>query len=224
MSDSATGLNVIGIGSSVLNIASSLGVEDVVLAPGTSNLALPFPLGLSSAQFVFVNSVSVPDLQVTQAGMTQGTSQSAGGPGISVSAGQTLTLNIDGDGAQTILLATNTTGAAIAADIQAKVRALAALNAVNQLAYNGFTATFTVGNLYVLASGLVGTGSSVVVSGGTAQSVLKLGATYSGPEVAGSGGYSEQLPVGAATVKYNRITPVLVSSSAGGVIQFACGG
>lgn len=223
LSDSATGLNVVGIGSVVLNISSSLGVEDVLLPPNTLNQPLPLPVGLTAAQFVFVGAVSIPDLQIVDGSMTAGTSTSASSAGTSVFVNDTIILNVDGDGVKTILLAANTTGVAIAADIQAKVRALAATSPVKQLAYNGFTTVFT-GGQYVLTSGIFGSGSTVVVSGGTTAVNLKLGVSNGGTEAAGAGSASQQLPMGAATVLYNLASPVMVSTAAGGLLQFSIGG
>ena len=224
LSDSATGLNVTGIGSAVLNIASSLGVEDVLLPANTVNQVLPLPVGLSAAQFVYVGAVSIPDLQIVDGSMTQGTSTSGSSPAVSVLGTDTLVLNLNGDGARTITLAANTTGAAIAADIQAKVRALAAVSPVKQLAYNGFTAVYNGSNLYVLTSGIFGAGSSVVVTAGTVAASLKLGTGNGGTEAAGAGGASQQVPLGAGTVLYNVSGTVQVCTSAGGALQFAIGG
>jgi len=105
-----------------------------------------------------------------------------------LSPGLTLTLNINGDGAQTITLGANASGAAVAADIQAKVRALTAFTPSNQLAYDDFTAVYST--VYTLTSGLDGTGSSVVVSGGTAAVSLKLGTGNGGTELSGTLGTS----------------------------------
>jgi len=95
--------------------------------------------------------------------------------GTSVSAGTTLTINLDGDGAQSITLAANSTGAAIAADIQSKVRALTAATSSNQPAFDNFTCTYNSSTgMYKLVSGTNTSSSSVSVTGGTAQSTLKL--------------------------------------------------
>lgn len=222
LADSATGLNVTGTGSAFLNISAALGVQDVTLPAGTLNQLLPLPLGLTAAQFVFVAATACPDLQLTLPGMTYGTSTSGASAGITTLATDTLILNLDGDGAQTITFAANTTGAGVAADLQAKVRALAALKPVNALAYAGFTAVYT-GGQYVLTSGVLGTGSSVVVTGGTAAAGLKLGTGNGGTEVVGSGGVSQQIPLQAGTVVYNT-SGVYITSAAGGAIQFAVGG
>jgi hypothetical protein len=96
--------------------------------------------------------------------LTQGYSQSKVYAATNIAAGLTLILNIDGDGPQSISLALNSTGAAIAADIQTKVQALTANNPGNQLSFNNFTATFnSVLNQYKLISGGTGVTSTVVV-------------------------------------------------------------
>lgn len=115
---------------------------------------------------------------------TFGTSVSGATPATATTSGDTLILNLNGDGAKTIILATSGSGAAVAADIQAKVRALLANSPVNQVAYDGFTAVYTT--VYTLTSGTLGTGSSVVVTGGTAAAALKLGVANGGTEVAGA--------------------------------------
>lgn len=116
---------------------------------------------------------------------TSGTSTSDIGPD-TVTLGGTLDINIDSDGAQTITTSANLSGAAIAADIQAKVRALTANTPSNQSAIDNFTAAFT-GGLYVLTSGSIGAGSSVVVTDGAGSEAadLKLGVANGGTEVSG---------------------------------------
>lgn len=71
-----------------------------------------------------------------------------------------LMINLDGDGAQRIVIPpTAANGADIAAAIQSAVRALTPNNASHQLAYSGFTCTFTA--TYNLTSGSQTTASSV---------------------------------------------------------------
>ena len=134
--------------------------------------------GISSAPNA-TTSVSI-DANLDSRESAIGSSQtviSGSSAGTSVSAGTTLTINLDSDGAQTITLAANSTGAAIAADIQSKVRALTAATASNQPAYDNFTCTYnSVTGTYKLVSGTNTSSSSVSVTGGTAQSTLKLSA------------------------------------------------
>jgi len=101
-----------------------------------------------------------------------------------------LALNLDGDGVRTPTLGTQTTGAGVAAAIQAAVRALTANNASHQTAYSQFRCDFgvTTAGRYTLRSGTAGPSSAVVVSvAGTsdASAALKLGVAQGGTEQAG---------------------------------------
>ncbi len=116
---------------------------------------------------------------------TLGTSISAAIPATATTAGDTLILAINGESTQTITLATSASGAAVAADIQAKVRALTAKDSALQAAYDRFTCAYTT--VYTLTSGMAGSNSAVVVSAGTAAVALKLGLGNAGSEAAGSG-------------------------------------
>lgn len=115
---------------------------------------------------------------------------SGGGYGVSISAtapattmtALTLTVNINGDGAQTFTMAVSSTGAAIAADIQAKIRALTAATPANQAAFDGALCMY-VGGQYWIVSGVSGSTSSVVVSGGTGSDEIKLGVANGGTEL-----------------------------------------
>lgn len=99
---------------------------------------------------------------------TAGTSTSGATPSQSPPADKrAIAINLDGDGAQDIVIpGTAATGADIAAAIQSAVRALKANNPSKQPAFDGFTCTF--GTTYVLTSGSKGTGSSVVATNSTA--------------------------------------------------------
>lgn len=104
-----------------------------------------------------------------------------------ITGGDTLLIDIDGDGPQPIVLNVNITGASIAADIQAKVSILTAADPANQLAYNNFVATFNpTYNQYTLTSGGTGINSTVSVIGGTAAPSLFLGVSEGGYEVRGN--------------------------------------
>ena len=119
-------------------------------------------------------------------GGVYGTSTSDASPSTSILAGN-IKVNLDGDGDQAVALDVHVTGAAIAADIQAKVRALTAVTAENQAAYAGFTAVY--GTAYVLSSGTTGASSSVVVTDGASTdraAELKIGVANGGTEVAGN--------------------------------------
>ena len=97
-----------------------------------------------------------------------------------------------GEGAQTITLYNDFTAAAVAADIQAKVRALFPANPI----FSSFTAAYGINSLYVLTSGIPGAGSLCTVTGGTAAAALKLGVANGGVEVVGEPGNSPQGPAG----------------------------
>ena len=155
----------------------------------------------------------------------QGYSQSAAYAATNMSAGATLTLNIDGDGPQTIVLSTNITGASIAADIQAKVSILTAANPLYQLSYNNFTCTFnSLINQYTLISGGTGSGSTVVVVGGTAAPApfLFLGLANGGLEVRGNSAVLSELPQRILIVEdsLGLFADVTATASAPGPRQF----
>lgn len=154
--------------------------ETYQVEPSTSTTALD--LGkIVTGRTIWIQTDQPLEVTCIQASFF-GTSVSADSPATSTAAG-TLTLNINGDGAQIITLGTNSTGAAVAADIQAKVRALTAFTPANQGAYDNFVASFS--GTYTLKSGIGGSGSSVVVTGASDAITLKLGVAHSGVETAG---------------------------------------
>jgi hypothetical protein len=100
-----------------------------------------------------------------------------------VLAGMTLALNIDNLGAKTITLGaapggTFDSGGEVAAEIQARVRALGD-------AYTTFTCAFAA-NALTLTSGSDSAASSVVVRPGTLATLLKLGKSAGGTEIHGT--------------------------------------
>jgi uncharacterized phage protein gp47/JayE len=134
-----------------------------------------------------------------------GRSVSGPSPGASLTSGinDQLAVNVDGDGVRTVLLGTQTTAVGIAAAIQAAVRALTALNAVHQGAYNAFRCDYgvTTTGVYTLRSGLAGPTSSVVVTpvvSANASGTLKLGLAQGGQERVGV--YSLDVPVLCDTI------------------------
>jgi hypothetical protein len=143
---------------------------------------------------------------------TAGTSISDAAPGTTTTGVVTLTLNLDGDGAQTVSLETDlASGAAIAADIQAKVRALVSTNPAKQQAYSSFTAVYTT--VYTLTSGTTGSASTVVVSGGTGAAGLKLGLANGGTEAAGIPAYTAldlTLEAGLLTATQQALSKLLL--------------
>lgn len=122
---------------------------------------------------------------------TRGRSVSAQAPATTTIGGSedAVTLTLDGDGARTVVLGTQSSLGAIASALQAAVRALTALNPVHQGAYTGFTCdlTTTVGRV-TLRSGTPGPTSTCVVTPAATQDAsarLKLGVTRGGVERAG---------------------------------------
>lgn len=102
---------------------------------------------------------------------TSGTSVSGAAPSTNPPADErAFQINLDGDGAQNVVLPPGpATGADIAAAIQNAVRALSAINPAHQAAYSGFTCAF--GTTYTLTSGTTGATSTVVVTPSTASAV-----------------------------------------------------
>jgi type VI secretion system secreted protein VgrG len=131
---------------------------------------------------------------------------------LTILSGGTISINLNGDGVRTITLGADATGAAVAADIQAKIRALTANVGGNQPAYNTFTTTYSNDTgLYTLTSGTTGSSSSVVVTGASDAAKLLLGLTYGGIELIGSG--SGSLTPGAANLASATGFAVLASST-----------
>jgi phage tail sheath protein FI len=113
---------------------------------------------------------------------TAGTSRSDVNPSTNPPADQRrFTININGDGAQTVVFSPlANTGAAVAAAIQTAVRALTANQPTNQPAYDQFTCAYqtTGSNTYLLTSGTVGVNSSVVVTNATIDHISLLTGDY----------------------------------------------
>lgn len=102
------------------------------------------------------------------------------------SANLTFAVNINGDGPQQIVVndGGTHTGAAVAAAIQAAIRALTAINPLNAVAYSAATCSYG-STKYTVTSGVAGFGSSVVITGYQA-ATLKLGIQNGGTETAGT--------------------------------------
>jgi uncharacterized phage protein gp47/JayE len=153
-----------------------------------------------------IDDIPLPAQQVVQATLSDGTtvlyrslgdavlaasgrSVSGPAPGTALTAGvnDQVSLNVDGDGVRTLTLGAQSTATAIAAAIQAAVRALAALNPSHQPAYTTFRADYsvTMPGVYTLRSGTAGPSSSVVVSATTGSTTLKLGLGAGGLESVG---------------------------------------
>ena len=78
--------------------------------------------------------------------------------------GTTFSINLNGDGAQTVTITAGLTGTALAAAVQSGVQGLVAANSALQAAYDQFTCGYT-GSALTLTSGMVGSTSAVVISG-----------------------------------------------------------
>lgn len=77
------------------------------------------------------------------------------------------TINLNGDGVQTITVANGLTGAALASAIQSAVRGLTAANPYLQAAYDGFQATVGASNIFTFRSGISGTTNDAATNTGT---------------------------------------------------------
>ena len=106
---------------------------------------------------------------------TAGTSRSGDAPSTNPDADKRkFMMNLDGDGAREITIAPiAATGDAIATSIQLSVRALRAITAAHQTAYDKFTAVFDAAGLtaYVLTSGSTGVTSTVTITSSTATGI-----------------------------------------------------
>ena len=156
----------------------------------SNNISLAASIGVQQGMGQWWSAELDPvDESAVAVARTSGTSVSDAAPGTTTVGVVTLDVNLDGDGVRSISLETDlASGAAIAADIQAKVRALLSTNPAKQKAYSSFTAEYTT--VYTLTSGSTGSSSSVVVSGGTGAVGLKLGVANGGTEAAGVPAYA----------------------------------
>lgn len=78
-----------------------------------------------------------------------------------------LTINLNGDGAQTITVANGLTGSSLASAIQSAVRGLTATDPYLQAAYDGFSATVDTAGVFTFRSGLSGTTNNTTTNTGT---------------------------------------------------------
>ena len=138
----------------------------------TNNVSLAAAIGVAQGMGQWY-SLELDPVDETS-GPTAGIIVSGSSPSTSVTSGATVnfSVNINGDGAQSISLTSNSTGADIAADIQAKVRLLTAVTPANQAAINGFTCTY--GTTYTLTSGSTGIASTLAITEGTGTTAAAL--------------------------------------------------
>ena len=76
-------------------------------------------------------------------------------------------INLNGDGAQTVTVAAGLTGAALATAIQNAVRGLTPADPFRTAAYTGFTASVNASGIFTFASGLAGVTDNSTASAGT---------------------------------------------------------
>ncbi|MDP3090314.1 MAG: flagellar hook protein FlgE [Nitrospira sp.] len=76
------------------------------------------------------------------------------------------TINLNGDGVQTVTVANGLTGSALASAIQSAVRSLTATNPYVQAAYDGFEATVGASNIFTFRSGISGTTNDAAANTG----------------------------------------------------------
>lgn len=150
-----------------------------------------------------------------------GTSVSGASPSTDISAGSNTNfkISVDGDTAETVTLTLTglTSGAAIATEMQAKIRALGGNKAAVTVAYT---------TVYTITSSKLGTGSHVVITDGSTASVaaaLKIGAANGGTETAGTGDCADIKAVTAAelaavlTTDFASVTGISIVAGASSV-------
>ena len=206
------GIRVVGLIGTGLNYKSITATVTRGPIPDTYDLLTPVALSLPGTiidQNNLTYSLGAPGIEdywlslpqsISASGVSAVTWQNNSS---SIISGETLIININGDGNQSIILGTpagpaSAAPAQVAADIQLKVRALVPFNLANANAYIQFTAVAqSATNQFVLTSGTNPLGS-VNVNGGTAASALKLGVANGGIEV--PGGSIQWGPAGVASV------------------------
>ena len=145
-------------------------------------------LGIQAADtFSLKDSTSGTTYTYTAALSTAGTSVSGSSPAVTAST-LTFSVNINGDGAQSISVddGGTHTGVHIAAVMQSAIRALTAISSFNQTAITNATVVFTT--VYTITSGVAtstAVPSSVVVTG-VGAATLKLGVANGGTETIGT--------------------------------------
>lgn len=90
------------------------------------------------------------------------------------------TINLNGDGAQTVTVANGLTGSALATAIQNAVRALVPNDPFKAAAYAGFTASVNASNIFTFTSGMSGTTNNSTTGTGTVVVAANGGDTLAG--------------------------------------------
>jgi hypothetical protein len=168
---------------------------DAATILGTDNGATK---NMGNGKTLIVNPNGDGDDTVTFAA-TAATSTSGATPSTDIHAESDtkLKISVDGDLAEevTLTLADLTSGAAIATELQTKIRALGGNKAAVTVAYTG--------GVYVITSSKLGTGSHVIVTPAATESIteeLKLGVAAGGTEAAGTGDFVDASVATAAEI------------------------
>lgn len=93
----------------------------------------------------------------TQTGVRGNIVGSAASVTTTAAGNNSFTINLNGDGAQTVTVANGLTGSALATAIQNAVRALTPADPFKSSAYSGFTAGVNSSNIFTFTSGITGT-------------------------------------------------------------------
>lgn len=132
---------------------------------------------------------------------------SAAPSGLPTAAGNNaFSLNLNGDGAQTVTVANGLSGATLATAIQNAVRALTPNDPYRAAAYSGFTAAVSAGGLFTFTSGMAGVTDNTTASAGTVVVTAPAGNT-----LAASLGMLGKLVGGAANGFTFPFTPTLTT-------------
>ncbi len=103
----------------------------------------------------------------TQTGVRGNVVASAASVTTTAAGTNSFTINLNGDGVQTVTVANGLTGAALATAIQNAVRALVPNDPFKAAAYSGFTASVNPSNIFTFTSGITGTTYNSTTGTGT---------------------------------------------------------
>ncbi len=103
----------------------------------------------------------------TQTGVRGNVVASAASVTTTAAGANSFTINLNGDGVQTVTVANGLTGAALATAIQNAVRALVPNDPFKAAAYSGFTASVNPSNIFTFTSGITGTTNNSTTGTGT---------------------------------------------------------
>ena len=103
----------------------------------------------------------------TQTGVRGNVVASAASVTTTAAGANSFTIDLNGDGVQTVTVANGLTGAALATAIQNAVRALVPNDPFKAAAYSGFTASVNPSNIFTFTSGITGTTNNSTTGTGT---------------------------------------------------------